>query len=666
MSRKRPAPAAPAAPPPADYVLQAAGAAFFLLLAIYLAFPDKVYVFDGIMFSGIIERAVDEWRRELFNRRHLLFNPAMMLLRDGLASLRVVVPGYELIQRVNAVLGALGAFLCFAAARAASRDGALSALCAAFTALSLSYWSRATEGQVYMVMTFWALASGWLALRLLDEPTPAGAAALCASFAAGVLFHAADALLAPMVFYALARAAKRRGWGRFWWAPPAAAGAAALPYAAVFGLTSTRALVSFLRKGSELAAPGASAATLARALLSTGGLGPLQRAQAVVGELGSCAAAGLPGPAAAAAGAALLAAGAACAWAGLRREASREKTIVLLLWALPALLLEAFWLGGDFFLASPLAALAVLAALALAPPLSSPRGRLPKLAAGGVLVGALGAWNLARGILPRGRLENNLGYTRTIFVRDHTVSSSWVVTSGFGYPNAKVYLPYFARRSREVLEYYLDRDPKPLALSKFAAFVRGNVDSGVPLYLLDDLVDDQAALERLEKAFGATPQDIRSCFGEGSLLLAARQDGFSIYLFVPRRAPGKLFAALSYSVLTESDMPRLKETARLLRQTAGLMTPAQKRAAAALLASSDYGFDLLERGFAPYMNGHSAAVAARRGALFAQFQRTPQFHLRLGNVYRYLDDEPAVRREWEAAYALTKDPQLLANLKALK
>jgi hypothetical protein len=56
-----------------------ASVGFFL----WLALPDKVFVFDGVIFSQIVERAIDDWRVDFFNPRHLLFNPFFQFLRDG-------------------------------------------------------------------------------------------------------------------------------------------------------------------------------------------------------------------------------------------------------------------------------------------------------------------------------------------------------------------------------------------------------------------------------------------------------------------------------------------------------------------------------------------------------------------------------------------------------
>ena len=53
-------------------------------LWVWLTHPDKTFVFDGVMFAQIVERSIEEWRNDLLNPRHLLFNPFFQILRDGL------------------------------------------------------------------------------------------------------------------------------------------------------------------------------------------------------------------------------------------------------------------------------------------------------------------------------------------------------------------------------------------------------------------------------------------------------------------------------------------------------------------------------------------------------------------------------------------------------
>lgn len=624
---------------------RAAGAALFVLLALYLSFPDKVFVFDGIMFSGVIERAVDEWRRELFNKRHLLFNPLMMGLRDLLSLAGVGVGGYALIQRVNAFAGAAGVFVFFSLLKTLSpRTPRAAAAAAALLSVTAAYWSRATEGQVYMLMTLGGLATALAAARLVQAPSPGRAAALAAAFSIALLLHAANVALAPLALLAAALAG--RADRRVWLAAPAAAVVVAAAYGAAFGGGALLHPFSFLGEATEqssLAGLLASSGALARVGSVVSGLGT-----AFLGERPPAAALQL-------AGGLLLLLGAFAAREALRK--SRDQALLALAWAGGVVALEAVWLGGQFFWASPAAALLALVVLAW--------GRETSAAFAAALV--LGGWTLFATILPQSKLENNVGYARSVFVRDHTPASSWVVVSGFGFPNQKVYLPYFARRSREVLEYYLSREPKGPALEKFRAFVAANIEKGIPMYLLPDLVEDPVSLEALRRNFGVTPEDVRAAFGPGDLLEAARQDaGFRIFLFAPEPRRERLFAVLGYSVLTESEPARLQETARLLKELGARMTPQARREAARVMHSTDYGARLLMEGFSAFMSPESRAAADRRLARFAEYRKTADFHLRLGNIMRYLGLADETRAAWRKAYELSGDKSLLPQINALK
>ena len=175
-----------------------AGLALASLLIFYLAFPDKVYIFDGVMFSYIIERRVVDLHAALWNRHHLLFIPFMMLLRDALARLGLKTAAYPLIQKVNACAGVLGVGLYYRILRRLTKDAAVSGLCSLALGLSYSYWCRATEGQVYMLMTLGFLATVETASSLLEKPGMLRTAALCVTLALAFLFNSAAVAACPV------------------------------------------------------------------------------------------------------------------------------------------------------------------------------------------------------------------------------------------------------------------------------------------------------------------------------------------------------------------------------------------------------------------------------------------------------------------------------------
>jgi hypothetical protein len=644
---------------------RAAGAAAFVFLALYAAFPDKVYVFDGIMFSDVIERNVDAWRAQLFNQRHLLFNPFMMALRDGLGLLHVSTGAYTLIQKVNAVLGVLSLALFFRLLDRLTEDRALASLGAVSLGISFGVWSRATEGQVYMFMTFWGLAAGLCAFKLAEEAVPRAAYWLAGSLVGGVLFHAADAALFPMAAAAV-WFAYRRGKSISYGAALLAMLGIVVPYIWAFKLTNAAALRAFLSAATDV-----YATNQAGLLSSVIGffLGRDSSTAVLLTNAFQSAAASPWGGLFPITGGALAVffCAASAAWLWARRPERRAAVTLLILWGGGFVLLDAVWHGGVYFWSIPCAAGLALVLLAIKEGLAQqPQRRGPVLAGLAVLAAVLAGWNLFEGIIPQSRLDNNVGYRRSLFVRDHTVASSWVLISGFGYPNAKVYLPYFAHRTREVLEYYLDRYPREQGLALYTKFIKRNRDFGIPMYILSDLVDDPAVDELLKKNFKVGPEDVRACFGPGSLILMAQQDTqFKIFLFAPKDEADRLFTVLGYSVLSETDMPRLKETVGALRKIAEEMTPAQRRQTLQVMRQSDYGFKLLYGGFANLMSPESLQRTDDRSRKFDEWQKQPAFHLRLGNLYGYLGLIDEVRREWTIAYQGTHDPGLAADIAKL-
>lgn len=636
-----------------------------VLLGLYLAFPDKVYVFDGIMFSDVIERNVDDWRKQVFNERHLLFNPLVMALRDFLGLLREAPAAYVLIQRLNSVLAVLGLGVYFAVLRRLTRDRVWAAAGALLLGLTAGYWSRATEGQVYMLMTLWALLGGFAALRFVEERTPRAALVLSASLAAGALFHGANLALLPMGAAAFI-IARRKGVrpGVLGAAAAFLAAAVAIPYTLAFGMKDAATFVSFLTAATGFYTPGkvGSASGILSYFLSRdnplSGL-PVTAFQSLIAYP-------WPGTLPLAGG---LLAGLVCAAALIflwkRKPEARASVILIALWGGGFVLLDALWHGGVFFWSIPCAAGLAVVVMAAADA-AGPRRRKAGLIACGVLAAGLCAWNLREGIAPQSRLDNNVGYQRTLFVRDHTFASSWIVLSGFGYPNAKVYLPYFAHRTREVLEYYLERYPREKALAEFSGFLANNRRFGVPMYLLSDLVEDRAVDELLARKWGVSKSDVIRCFGPGRLIEVARQDpGFGVFMFAPAVEAPLLVAVLGYSLMTETDMTRLNETLNALREIARSMTPAQRQSLPGIMKASDYGAKLLMDGFLPYMSPESRARALERVGKYDRLQKAPDFRLRLGNIYATFGLVSDARREWTIAYEATHDPRVAASLARL-
>ncbi len=648
----------------------AAVAGFTALAAVYLALPDAVFVFDGVMFSGIIERGAHDWRWEVFNPRHLLFNPFFIGLKKALAAFGLHPRAYPLIQKVNALAGAAGIVAFYAVLRSLAVRTGLAAGATAALAFSFSYWSRATEGQVYMLMTLGSMATAANALVLSQGRTVGRLAAVAVSLLFAVCFHTANIALLPMVLLSLHFAAPGER------ATNAALTAwllllVVLPFTVVYGIWTPAALARFLAKATEARAQTSpSLAALAEHFLLRGGAGAEPRLPLLLREFWASLAAGESPPelAAAAAGALWFLPGAGLLLSWRRWEPARRKAAALILvWAAGPAALNAVWGGGTFF-GAPLIA-AWLAGSVLVWDAWWPR-RLNRAAlAGGVAAAAgLAAWNLSAGMLPRSRVENNPGYRQAMFVREHTLQPSITLISGVGFPNSKVYLPHFAQRAREVLEYYLDRNPKERGLELFANFVAVKTNLGMPLYVLSDLIDDPEALGRVAGLWGVMPEEIRACLGPGELHRVAAGEGLRIYLFIPRRGRERTFAALSYGILLERGNERLIEIDASLRKLAASMTPEQRRATAALLRSSVYGAKVAFMAFFPFDSPQALAGAEKHLAAFARRAAAPDavFLHRVGNLYLILGEKTEALAAWERAFALNPDPRITADLRRVR
>lgn len=641
-----------------EWIVAGVGAA--LLLALYAAFSERVYVFDGILFSGIIERIGENWRADLFNGRHLIFNPSMMLLRDLALKAGLTVSAYSLIQAVNAVAGVLGVLLFGRLVFRLTRDKELAWIAAGILAFSCSYWSRATEGQVYMLMTLGALATAYGAIAFAQEATPASAAKLCAAFVASVLFHSVNIFLLPMVLLAFWAASSKAAKSTLCSSAALIAAGVTIPFLIAFEISNPASLRSFFIKTLEVYSTGETpswAGLIGRIYSEPLNLGARlsDGARALYGALVSQ-------PPMIGLGASIFCLGLAfAAYAALRRREDRQPALLIVVWGAGYALINSFWHGAEFFWASPLAASLALISLSAAPRLSlaSPRRRRALFGCAGALTLALGAWNFKKDIQPRTRGADNLSYRYSLFVGEHTVPFSSIVISGVWNSNLKSYLPYFARRNREVVEYYFNNKPKPEALRLLCDSLQRKIQHGIPLYLLPDLVKDKSVDEELRRLWGVAPEEIRGCFGPGHVVRVSQDSDLSLFLFIPRNETELLFATLLFQALTAADQRRLQKTVGMLKNIAMVeLTPARLQEAVAVAERSNYGAGLLWDGIFKDLAPAARVQAENDIKKFDAWRETPGFYLRMGEIYRHIGLVDDARRQWSDGYRKTRDPGL--------
>ncbi|NNN04838.1 MAG: hypothetical protein HKL90_02960 [Elusimicrobia bacterium] len=488
------------------------------------------------------------------------------------------------------------------------------------------------------------------------------AAALVAVFALAVLYHAADAFLLPMVAAAFLASWPRRRAA----ALGGAAAALAIPLTVYILFFRDVGLRPFIETSADVAVGGGSGLTgLLNALFQNG----LSRLAGFPAETGA-ALASMP-PAAAAAGAALWLAAFAGLWTQRRRldSVARGQAAALAAGWAGFTTVNLFWPGGAFFYGPPLALLIGLLTLAAGPAWRAlaPRARLRLAGVVAAAALAFGRRNVDAGLLPQSRLENNPGYKIAAFVGKNTLPSSWIIISGFGLPNAKVYLGSVAHRSRDVLEYYFAGQPKDAALARIGAAVERLTNFGVPIYVLSDLAEDGAALKEMRRRWGVEPGEVQEVFGAGTLLQTARSAEVRVYLFLPRARRPELFSGLSYSILTEPpESPFFMEAVSAAEQLSARMSSAERRRAVDLLRARRWGFDMMFEAFSPLLNAESRSAAELRRARFAELQKTAEFRLRVGDVYNILGMKEEALAAWTKAQKLSGDADLLRKIEAYR
>ena len=632
--------------------------------ALWLSLPDATYVFDGVMFAQSVERATVDWNYEFLNPRHLIFNAAFQLLRDALVAAGFKIGAYRLFQIVNAATGAAALFLFSDMMRRLTRDEALSLVTTLLLGATWCYGTRATEGQVYMLMSAGALATFWAAVRLLEKPSATRAALAAGAFVAATCFHSANGFLYPALAVAYWRAfPKSRSAALL-----ACAGAAALlaaPFLAVFWSRGGRSF--FAAAADYHGASDGFWGGLARMFLGGTSLG--SRLLSVWKETGLALAA-MPQEAGIPAGIALWAAAAATTiWAWKSLDDSRKSAAFVLAAGLAGYgVVNLFWPGGLFFYVPPHACLLGLIVLGAAPRLAQWRGGDRRRLLGGLFSAgvALGGWNVAAGLIPQSRIENNIGHRTAAWVGQHTVPSSMILITGLGFSNSKVYLGSVAMRGREVLEYFFNRESKARALAEISAFSSHLASCGVPMYFLSDLIESPTVAAEMKRRWDVDMSEIQQAFGPGRVVRVAGANEERVYLYVPKARQPELFVGLGYSILSETNAERLGDHVGVLKEIVKEMSPVERGRAAYLMRERYWGFDLLAAGLSPYMGKDAAAVLVERRAHFEAMQSDANFWFRVGNLYKLLGMKAQTLDAWARAEKASNDPALRQAIERLK
>ena len=165
---------------------------FTLFTVLYWATRSHYNTFDAVSYANQIGRVYETThdRHWLFHPHHLLFNFVNYGLWRTARALGYGGGPLVVMQRLNAVLGALGlAAFYLTLRRLMPRSHGLPVLLTGGLALSFGYWVCATDGRVNMPSLTCLLLAFWQLCRTLEEVTPRRAAAVGVLAGLAVLFH---------------------------------------------------------------------------------------------------------------------------------------------------------------------------------------------------------------------------------------------------------------------------------------------------------------------------------------------------------------------------------------------------------------------------------------------------------------------------------------------
>ena len=154
------------------------------LLLLYLAFPTKVYYWDGITFAQAIEDAAGP-NAALVHPNHLVYNFVGYFFYRLLQTFNFELRAITALQILNSLFSAGCAALMFVILRDTLRSVYLSVCLALLFALSATWWKFSTDANAYIPSVFFLLLCFYLVLPD-RKPAPLSLTIL---FAAAMCFH---------------------------------------------------------------------------------------------------------------------------------------------------------------------------------------------------------------------------------------------------------------------------------------------------------------------------------------------------------------------------------------------------------------------------------------------------------------------------------------------
>lgn len=163
------------------------------LVALYLAFPTRVYYWDGISFAQSIEDAASA-NVSLAHPNHLLYNFAGYFFYRLLRSVGAHIRAITALQILSSILSSGCATILFVILRDTLRSIYFSVSLTSLFALSATWWKFSTDANAYIPSVFFLLLSFYFVLPD-RKPRPL---LLALSFLAATCFHQLAVIAFPV------------------------------------------------------------------------------------------------------------------------------------------------------------------------------------------------------------------------------------------------------------------------------------------------------------------------------------------------------------------------------------------------------------------------------------------------------------------------------------
>lgn len=168
-----------------------------LLLLIYLSFPCKMFYFDGLMYSSIVEAKEPGWQTRLAWANHLSFNYYGHAFWRFLKYIGIERNGYSSLQIMNSFFSSATVFMFFLFVVRLVKKIWIAVLMSLLLGFSAAFWYRASDAQVYPPSVFHLTLSFLLAWSYVRYRTTLKLLLLSVSTGIAVLAHQGNVFFVP-------------------------------------------------------------------------------------------------------------------------------------------------------------------------------------------------------------------------------------------------------------------------------------------------------------------------------------------------------------------------------------------------------------------------------------------------------------------------------------